>query len=64
MKKDIDFILDLAANSSEIIQDDELAKYVSQYDDELSEFELDDVFAAAKPDVEKFWQRYNKDKKV
>lgn len=54
MKKNSEFFLDLAADSNEIIQDDKLAKMISEQDeDELSEDELYGVSAAAKPDFEK-----------
>ncbi len=56
MKKDFDLLLRLAADSNEIIKDDKLAKLIDSEIDsevyapiELSEIELEEVFAAAKP---------------
>lgn len=55
MKKDMEFILGLAADSGAIIHDDKLAKMILEEDgDEMSEAELDELYAAAKPDVDKF----------
>ena len=54
MNKNIDFFLDLAADSGKVIKDDKLAKMISEQDeDELSESDLDEISAAAKPDFEK-----------
>lgn len=50
--KNTEFFLDLAADSSGIVKGDKLAELISE-EDELSEFELDEVYAAAKPDFEK-----------
>lgn len=50
--KNTEFFLDLAADSSGIVKGDKLAELISE-EDELSEFELDEVCAAAKPDFEK-----------
>ena len=59
MKKDVDFLLNLAADSSKVIKDDKLARILSEYEDEdeLSEDELDEVCAAAKPDIEKLMRK-------
>ncbi len=61
MRKDIEDLLDLAADSSNIIGDDKLADIISEYaDDELSEFDLDEVCAAAKPDIRKLMDRLDR----
>lgn len=60
MKDRMEFILELAADSSKIITDDPLSKSISEFQgDELSEYDLDEVYAAAKQDFVKFMDHIN-----
>lgn len=60
MGKDIEFLLKMAADSEELSKDDRLSKLIEENaaedSDELSELELDNVRAAVKPDLGKFYK--------
>lgn len=59
MGKDIGSILKMTAESGEIADDDRLSRLIEENsfeDGELSESELDNVRAAVKPDLGKFYK--------
>lgn len=63
MKNDIEKILDALSDSEAISPCDELSQIIEeQSPSELSEADLDEVVAAAKPDYEKFLARLNASK--
>lgn len=50
----------LIAETQELAPDDRLTKMLSEVsEDELSEEDLDQVWAASKPDYARFWDRLN-----
>lgn len=63
MKNDIEKILSTLSDSEAISPCDELSKIIEEKRPaELSEADLDEVMAAAKPDYEKFLARLNASK--
>lgn len=63
MKNDIEKILGALSDSEAISPCDELSKIIEKKSPaELSEADLDEVVAAAKPDYEKFLARLNASK--
>lgn len=63
MKQNFENLIVLLSDTEFIKPDDTLSKIVSlDSDDELSETDLDDVSAAAKPDYQKFLRRLEQSK--
>ena len=60
MSKDIEQILVIVSDSENMIRDDNLAKVVESATQELTDEELDFVVAAAKPDYQKFLDKFKK----
>lgn len=58
MEREFENLIELLSDTESIKSDDALSKIVNlNSDDELSENELDDVSAAAKPNYQKFLRR-------
>ncbi len=63
MERNFENLIELISDTESIKSDDALSKIVDQNsDDELSETELDNVSAAAKPDYQKFLRRLEQSK--
>lgn len=63
MERNFENLIELISDTESIKSDDALSKIVDQNsDDELSETDLDDVSAAAKPDYQKFLRRLEQSK--
>lgn len=63
MERNFENLIELLSDTESIKSDDALSKIVDQNsDDELSETELDNVSAAAKPDYQKFLRRLEQSK--
>ena len=60
MSKDIENMLIIVSDSENMIRDDNLAKVVESATQELTDEELDFVVAAAKPDYQKFLDKFKK----
>ena len=63
MERNFENLIELLSDTESIKSDDALSKLVNlDTDNELSETELDDVSAAAKPDYGKFLRRLEQSK--
>lgn len=63
MERNFENLIELLSDTESIKSDDALSKIVNLYSDgELSETDLDDVSAAAKPDYQKFLMRLKQSK--
>ena len=63
MERNFENLIELISDTESIKSDDALSKIVNlDSDDELSETDLDNVSAAAKPDYQKFLRRLEQSK--